>query len=190
MHGQASSKPVVVCVPVNLRPYFDSMTTRNFFVMVSALFKTEKDDYIFEEVLAKIRESLKGQINKEHLEELFSYNVSNQKNILLRFVPFFIKKLAMKFVYRSSAKAGTTTLTNIGNITIDDAYKDYIKDFYSMISVSTGQNIKGAVVSYNGRLVFTFTSTLADVSIQRRFFSLLSEHGVNVTIESNGVYYE
>lgn len=190
LHGQASSKPVVVCVPVNLRPYFDSMTTRNFFVMVSALFKTEKDDYIFEEVLAKIRESLKGQINKEHLEELFSYNVSNQKNILLRFVPFFIKKLAMKFVYRSSAKAGTTTLTNIGNITIDDAYKDYIKDFYSMISVSTGQNIKGAVVSYNGRLVFTFTSTLVDVSIQRRFFSLLSEHGVNVTIESNGVYYE
>ena len=96
----------------------------------------------------------------------------------------------MKFVYKSSAKAGTTTLTNIGNIAIDDVYRDYIKRFYSMISVSTGQNIKGAVVSYNGELVFTFTSILADVSIQRRFFTLLAEHGVNVTIESNGVYYE
>ena len=31
LHGQPSSKPVVICVPVNLRPYFDSMTTRNFF---------------------------------------------------------------------------------------------------------------------------------------------------------------
>ncbi len=190
LHGQPSAKPVVICVPVNLRPYFDSMTTRNFFVMVSALFKAEKDDYTFEEVLDKIKNSLKSQINKEHLEELFSYNVSNQKNIFLRSVPFFIKKIAMKFVYKSSAKAGTTTLTNIGNIAIDDVYRDYIKRFYSMISVSTGQNIKGAVVSYNGELVFTFTSILADVSIQRRFFTLLAEHGVNVTIESNGVYYE
>ncbi|MCX4326028.1 MAG: hypothetical protein OSJ45_01890 [Lachnospiraceae bacterium] len=190
LHGQPSLRPVVVCVPVNLRPYFDSMTTRNFFVMVSALFKPEKDDYTFEEVLDKIKASLKNQINKEHLEELFSYNVSNQKNIFLRSVPFFIKKIAMRFVYRSSARAGTTTLTNIGNIAIDDAYKDYVKRFYSMISVSTGQNIKGAVVSYNGELVFTFTSILADVSIQRRFFTLLVEHGVHVTIESNGVYYE
>lgn len=190
LHMQSSAKPIVTCVPVNLRPYFNSMTTRNFFVMVSALFEADKDDYTFEEVLLKVRDSLRSQINKEHLEELFSYNVSNQKNIFLRSVPFFIKKIAMKFVYRSSAKAGTTTLTNIGSIDIDDAYKDYIKRFYTMISVSTGQNIKGALVSYNGELTFTFTSILTDVSIQKRFFSLLVEHGIQVIIESNGVYYE
>jgi len=190
LHGQACKRPVVTCVPVNLRPYFNSMTTRNFFVMVSALFEADKDGYTFEEVLLKVKDSLRSQINKEHLEELFSYNVSNQKNIFLRSVPFFIKKLAMKFVYRSSAKAGTTTLTNIGNIAIDEEYKKYIRRFAAMISVSTGQNIKGAVVSYNGEIVFTFTSILADVSIQRHFFSLLAEHGVNVVIESNGVYYE
>lgn len=190
LHGQACKKPIVSCVPVNLRPYFDSMTTRNFFVMVSALFEADKDDYTFEEVLAIVKESLREQINKEHLEELFSYNVSNQKNILLRSVPFFIKKIAMKFVYRSSARASTTTLTNVGNIIIDDVYKEYIKRFYSMISVSTGQNIKGAVCSYNGELVFTFTSVLTDVSIQRKFFSMIAEHGIEVIIESNGVYYE
>ena len=190
LHMQSSTKPIVTCVPVNLRPYFNSMTTRNFFVMVSALFEADKDDYTFEEVLLKVRNSLRSQINKEHLEELFSYNVSNQKNIFLRSVPFFIKKIAMKFVYRSSAKAGTTTLTNIGSIDIDSAYKNYIKRFYTMISVSTGQNIKGALVSYNGEITFTFTSILTDVSIQKRFFSLLAEQGIQVTIESNGVYYE
>lgn len=190
LHKQSSAKPIVTCVPVNLRPYFNSMTTRNFFVMVSAAFEADKDDYTFEEVLLKVKDSLRKQINKEHLEDLFSYNVSNQKNILLRSVPFFIKKIAMKFVYRSSAKAGTTTLTNIGSVDIEDVYKQYIKRFYAMISMSTGQNIKGAVVSYNGELVFTFTSILIDVSIQKRFFCLLEEHGIQVTIESNGVYYE
>ncbi|HBA97208.1 MAG TPA: hypothetical protein DCZ23_03770 [Lachnospiraceae bacterium] len=190
LHRQPCTKPVVTCVPVNLRPYFNSMTTRNFFVMVSALFEADRDDYTFEEVLLKVKNSLRSQINKENLEKLFSYNVSNQKNLLLRFVPFVIKKLAMRFVYRSSARAGTTTLTNIGSVEIDDAYRDYIRRFSTMISVSTGQNIKGAVVSYNGELVFTFASTLADVSIQKHFFNLLAKHGIQVTIESNGVYYE
>ena len=31
-------RPIRVAVPVNLRPYFDSITTKNFFVMVSAEF--------------------------------------------------------------------------------------------------------------------------------------------------------
>ena len=189
LHGQVSTRPIVTCVPVNLRPYFDSMTTRNFFVMVSALFEPDKDNYTFEEVVNIVKESLRSQINKEHLEDLFSYNVSNQKNILLRSVPFEIKKIAMKFVYRSSAKASTTTGTNIGNLEIGDIYKKYIKRFYSMISVSTGQNIKGAICSYNGELVFSFMSTLLDTSIQRRFFSMLAEQGIDVSIESNGIYY-
>ena len=190
LHGQPSKKPVASCVPVNLRPYFDSSTTRNFFVMVSAVFNPEKDDYTFEEVVEIIKENLRAQINKEHLENLFSYNVSNQKNIILRSIPIFIKIPAMKFVYRSSARANTTTLTNVGNIMIDEKYKPYIKRFESMISVSTGQNIKCGVCSYEGEMVITFTSILKDVSIQRRFFRMLVENDVPVKIESNGVYYE
>lgn len=190
LHGQPSKRPIASAVPVNLRPYFDSMTTRNFFVMVSAVFKPEREEYSFEEVLDIVLKSLRGQINKEHLENLFSYNVSNQKNIFLRSFPFFMKKLAMKFVYRSSARANTTTMTNIGAIEIEDRYKPYIKRFHTMISMSIGQNIKGAVCSYEGELVFTFSSVLKDVSIQRRFFRILAEHDVLVTVESNGVYYE
>lgn len=190
LHGQPSKKPIASCVPVNLRPYFDSSTTRNFFVMVSAVFKPEKDNYTFEEVVEIVKKSLREQINKEHLEELFSYNVSNQKNIILRSVPLFIKMPAMKFVYRSSAKANTTTLTNVGNIVIDDKYKTYISNFQSMISVSTGQNIKCGVCSYEGEMVISFTSILKDVSIQKRFFRMLVENDVPVRVESNGVYYE
>ncbi len=185
-----SDKPIVCAVPVNLRPYFDSMTTRNFFVMVSAIFKPENEEYSFEEIAEIIKKSLRGQIVKEHLEELFSYNVSNQKNILLRSIPFFIKKIAMKLVYLSSAKANTSTVTNIGNIKTDKEYSPYIKSFHAMISVSAGQNIKGAICSYGDTMVFTFTSILRDTSIQRRFFRKIVEDGIDVEIESNGVYYD
>lgn len=190
LHGQPSQKPLAASIPVNLRPYFDSLTTRNFFVMVSAVFLPERENITFEEVAGIVRDSLREQITKEHLEELFSYNVSNQKNIFLRFVPIFIKILAMRFVYRSTAKANTTTVTNIGNIQVEEPYQPYICHFHAMISRSTGQNIKGAICSYQDTMVFTITSVLADVSIQKRFFRMLAEDDIPVTIESNGVLRE
>lgn len=191
LHESTSKRPIAVAVPVNLRPYFDSMTTRNFFVMVSAVFQPDRaEPYTYQEVQDIVVKSLREQINKEHLEALFSYNVSNQKNIFLRSVPIFIKIMAMRFVYQSSARANTTTLSNIGSFSLASEYRPYVKRFHGMIAMSTGQNLKGLVCSYGDELVLNFTSTLQDVSIQRRVFRQLAQDGIRVTVESNGVYYE
>ena len=39
-------------------------------------------------------------------------------------------------------------------------------------------------------LVFTFTSIFSETSIQRAFFRKIAEDGIDVKIETNGVYYE
>lgn len=190
LHGMPSKRPISSCVPVNLRPYFDSITMKNFFVIVSAVFKPEKESYTFEEVVQIVAESLRSQINREHLENLFAYNVSNEKNFILRAVPLFIKSIAMRYVYHSSALANTTTVTNIGNIRVREEYQEYIEGFRAFLSMSKGQNIKGTICSYRDTLVFTISSSLADVSVQRGFFRRLSEDGIPVKIETNGVYEE
>lgn len=190
LSGVQDTKPIRVAVPVNLRPYFHSVTTKNFFVMVSAEFLPEKEDYTFSEVLKITQESLKSQINKEHLEELFSYNVSNEKNIIARAVPLFLKNIAMRYVYTSAALANTTTVTNIGNVTVQQEYKPYIDMFGAFLAVSKGQYIKGTICSYEDRLMFSFSSILLDTSVQRGFFRQLAEDGLNVSIISNGVYDE
>ncbi len=188
MHGMPGKQPVSSCVPVNLRPFFDSITMKNFFVIVSAVFHPRKENYTFEEVVQIIAESLRSQINREHLENLFAYNVSNEKNFILRAVPLFIKNIAIRYVYHSSALANTTTVTNIGNIQVREEYQSYIKHFSSFLSMSEGQNIKGTICSYKDTLVFTISSNLADTSVQRRFFRRLSEDGIPVQIETNRVY--
>lgn len=190
MHGMPSDKPVRVAVPVNLRPYFNSITTKNFFAMVSAEFHPVEDEYSFEEVLAVVKESLRQQINKENLERLFSYNVSNEKILVARAAPLLIKNIAMRVIYTQSALANTTTITNIGNITVDDVYRPYVEMFHSCLAMSKGQHIKGNICSYGSTLVFTFSYDLADASVQRGFFRKIAEDGVNVEIESNGVNYE
>lgn len=190
LHGAPSKRPIRVAVPVNLRPYFDSDTTKNFFIMISAEFAVKKESYTFEEVVEEIRTSLKSQMDKEHLEDLFSYSVSNQKNVMLRAVPLFLKNIVMRAVYSKSAVANTTTITNIGNIKVDPRYEPYIDMFHAFIAMSKGQSLKGTICSYRDKLCFNFSSIFAEATVQRAFFRKLAADGIDVSIQTNGVYYE
>lgn len=190
MHEQPNKLPIATCIPVNLRPYFESITTKNFFAVVAAVFKAEKENYTFEEILEIVKESLERQITKENLEKVFSYNVSNEKKLILRMVPLFIKNLAMKSIYTTSANATTTTITNLGMIQIKEEYRKYVEQMHIVLSMTKGQNLKSTVCTYNDVLVFTISSKLKDVSVQRAFFNKLAQEGINLSIETNGVYYE
>lgn len=190
LKGMPSELPIRVAVPVNLRPYFGSITTKNFFAMVSAEFHPTKENYTFEDVLQTVRDSLRSQMNKEHLEKLFSYNVSNEKIWIARAVPLPLKNIAMKHVYTASALANTSTVTNIGNIPIEEPYRPYVEMFLAFLAMSKGQDIKGTICSFGDTLAFSFSYTLKDVSIQRAFFRKLAADGLSVEIDSNGVSYE
>ena len=189
LHRMPSKRPIRVAVPVNLRPFFDSITTKNFFAMVSAEFHPTKETYTFEEVLQIVQVSLRAQIQKDNLEKLFSYNVSNEKIVWARMVPLPIKNIAIKTIYTQSALANTATVTNIGKIETESEYTPYIDMFYAFLAMSKGQHLKGTICAYGDTLSFNFSSDLADTSVQRGFFRQLSSDGLQVEIETNGVYY-
>ena len=189
LHCAPSKKALRVAIPVNLRPYFNSTTTKNFFVMVSAEFMPSGENHSFDEILQAVKQSLKEQLVSEKLEEIFSYNVSFQMSPLMRMVPLFIKNMAMRFVYMRSAYANTTTISNVGRVEVAQLYKPYIEIFHGYMAVSAGQRIKGTICSSGDTLVFSFSYDLADPSVQRGFFRKLAEDGLTVEIESNGVNY-
>lgn len=189
LHGMPSQFPIRVAVPVNLRPYFNSTTTKNFFAMISAEFHPTQESYTFPQVLEAVRESLRSQLTAEHLEQIFSYNVSNQKNRFLQVMPLPLKSFAMRQVYTRSALANTTTITNVGPIEVAEPYRPYIEQFHVLMAISKGQHIKGTICSYGDTLVFSFCYDLVDPSVQRGFFRKLAQDGLQVEIESNGVHY-
>lgn len=184
-------RPIRVAVPVNLRGLFHSNTMKNFFAMVSAeMYADAEEGYTFSQVVEKTKLSLREQITKEHLEDIFSYNVSNEKVWIARAVPLPIKNFCIKMVYNTTALANTTTMTNIGNVRVPEEYMEYVDYFYGLLAMSKGQFLKGTLCSTRDDMVVSFSSVLADTSIQKCFFSTLSAEGVEVTIETNGVYNE
>ncbi len=191
LDGKIEKKPIRVAVPVNLRGLFQSNTMKNFFAVVSAeMYADTKEGYTFAQVLEKTKNSLREQITKEHLEDIFSYNVSNEKVWIARAVPLPIKNFCIKMVYNGTALANTTTMTNIGNQKLPEEYMEYVDFFYGLLAMSKGQFLKGTICSTRNDMVVSFSSILADTGIQKCFFSILSAEGVEVSIETNGVYNE
>ncbi len=187
---KTSKQPISINVPVDLRPFFDSNTNKNFFAMISAVFLPEKEHYTRNEVIEIISKNLKEQITKENLSRILGYNVSNETNLVLRAVPLFIKKIALRHVYNSSAKANTTTVSNVGIVKVPQEYESYIDRFTAMLSRSKGQNMKCVICSFMDKMTISFTSNLLSSDIQKDFFRQLSNDGISISIETNGAYYE
>ena len=189
--GRASKKrPIKISVPVDLRPFFGSMTTKNFFCMVSAEFAPEKEDYTFEEVAKIIHDDLKKKITKENLESIFSFTVSYTQMFVAKIIPLFFKNMAMKIFYLKAAKSNTSTITNIGNMKLDSPYDEYVKFIYCFLPFSAGQRMKGTITSFKDTMVYAVGSAYKDTSVQREIYRQIANDGVNVTIETNGVFYE
>ncbi len=196
--GTNSRHPITVAVPVNLRPYFNSVTSKNFFVMVTAVFSPEREnggaeadgERTFSDVLEAVKTSLAGQLTKEHLETVLAYNVAGEQTMILRSIPLIFKNPGLRGIYNMHAKANTSTVTNLGRITVADEYREYIRRFDVMLSRSRGQNLKLALSTYEGILSATITSVMRETELQRIFYSFLAEEGISLSLDSNGVYYE
>lgn len=185
LEGRTCKRPVVLNLPINLRAFFGSDTMANFFAvtMIGHLFRNP--DITFHALLQKISRQMDKKIDREHLEESISYNVSNEKKWYLRAIPLFIKSPALGLVFRMKDRAYTMTLSNVGPIRVDPEYEGAIERFHIMIGVSRSQPLKCAVCAYGDEMVVTFTSVFADSRLQHRFFRKLKEDGVGVRLEGN-----
>lgn len=190
MNRQPQKYPVSINVPINLRSYFNSSTTMNFFAVSAVEFLSKGENHTFEEMLHHVEKQMDSNMEKDRLDRLISYNVSNEKKAVVRFSPLFIKYILMKIIYKKTSKRNTMTLSNLGVIKVLPEYEEYIDNFHFIIGVSEKQKMKCGVCSYGDRMIISFTSVLKNPYLQRAFFRTLSRDGIKVQIESNGVLNE
>jgi len=93
----------------------------------------------------------------------------------------------VRLSYIEIRKYTTITFSNVGRIGIIGKYKPYIESFLMLIAPEPVEKIKCSACTFEDKMVFTFTSILNDNSIEKRFYKFLTEQGIKVEIESNGV---
>ncbi|PJJ26759.1 DUF6320 domain-containing protein [Lacrimispora celerecrescens] len=187
LDGKPCEESIGISIPINLRTFFGSETNANFFAVTLIDFLSTSEEHTFTEVLEAVSSQMDSKITKEKMEQIISYNVSNEKKWYLRAAPLVVKWCALNLVFRKNEKAYTMTLSNIGPIDIEEDYRKEIERFSIMIGVSKRQPMKCAVCSYGEEVIVTFTSVFQDTRLQDRFFGFLREMRIPVSLESNGV---
>lgn len=187
--GEEKSGTICLNIPVNLRQFFPSETTMNFFSIVLPQVRFQQDSPLtFEEVLQLLTEDFKKKAAPESLEQQISYNVSNEKNLLVRLIPLPVKSIGVRFLYSRSARSFTTTLSNLGIIRMKPEYEPYIQNFHFIMGASKSQPVKCVAASFRDEIIFTISTVWNNSRLEDSFWSFLKEDGVELSTEGNGIH--
>ncbi len=179
-------KDVCMQIPVNSRNQFSSQTLRNFSVNYNLRIDPNWGDYTFEEVLRHLSLSLRLTNNPKHLSVMFAANLAMEKNPFLRFLPLFIKDLAVGLVFVFGAEKTTTSVfTNLGVVKVPDEMLEHIESFILMPSPGRLNAARVGAASIGNTMAITFSNMYKETEPEREFFRFLVKEGIHVRIESN-----
>ena len=181
-------RPIKVCVPVNLKKYFDSNTVTNFFSYITIEANIQKDNLqTFDHILRFVKDNFEKKLQKKEIIKTMSSNVRLGTNFFIRITPLILKNVLVRAIYVEIRKYTTITFSNIGRMGIIGKYQNYINYFMMLLSPEQVEKIKCSACTFENKMVFTFTSIVKDTSIEKNFYKFLIENGIKVEIESNGV---
>lgn len=174
-YDRKSKKPVKLSIPVNLRPYFNSGTVRNFssYITVNV---TPETEYTFEAVLELIKKAMAEKINKDYFFRAISKNIADEKMLISKFSPNFAKKIVMKRAFRSlGEKKFTSTVTSIGNIKMPPFLEDRIESISVALGKTYINKINCTVVGFKGKICVGISCAADDMSIQNEFEKIMKK---------------
>ncbi|VEU80880.1 condensation domain-containing protein [Haploplasma axanthum] len=177
-----SKKPIKMFIPVNLRPLFNSTSLRNFSLYIKSTFELSKE-WTFEEMIEHTKLEFKDQIVKEKIHMRLGALVSLEKNPFVRFVPLFIKNVFFRVGYYLLGESiNTSSLSNMGIVSLPSEMKQYIKD---VDFINSGKGINTTIVSYGEHTNITFNSIIKDVSVIKTFVYQLRSDNIEVIVDTN-----
>ena len=144
-------------------------------------------DYTLEEVISYAKHFVAMNTDTKELLAKFSYNVSAEKNMLIRLMPLFLKVPVMQSSYFIFGDMNyCSTLSNLGQINLPEEVAQYVTRLDFLLGRQVLKRTMCGCISYNGKTIFNFTRTRLESDVERIFLSTLVEKGLDVFVESNG----
>ena len=181
-----SKREVRIQVPVNLKKYFPSYTSSNSFSYIDINVDTNKAGS-YDNILEEVKKQFAEKLTEEELLKTIAVNLKLSNNLILGFVPLFLKKIVVAKAHKKMRTYNTTTLSNVGRIGIMAEYKPYIDKFLLLIAPENVEKIKCTVCAYEDITVFSITSVLEEKNVENTLKELLESQGIDVQVEGNEV---
>lgn len=178
--------PLRVSVPVNMRAFYPTQTLRNFSSFINPSIDPRLGDYSFEEIVRETQAFMRFNLNPKFLCATIATNVADEKNLLMRLVPLFIKNLAIGFVFRRAGdRLVTATISNLGKTEKPTGAEKLIRRFEFQLGAPPRALCNCAAVTNENEMRLVFSSNIQETTLPRELLCFLVEQGVQVEVESN-----
>lgn len=184
-HKINSSIPVTLNVPVNVRKYMQTNSLRNFALFIR-VFNYFNENTSFLEIVECVKETFSTELTIEKIRARIVQNVSLEKNFLIRIMPLFLKKIAMKIGYKIlGSRIDSLVYSNIGVVKMPEATNDYIEHFDFVICATPNTPITISSLTFNDEFILSITSVIKERKIVESLIHQFVKDGINVTINCN-----
>ena len=179
MQVRDRKKPVVITVPVNLRSYFPSQSSRNFFAIIRVGYDFSKGEDSLEAVLAQVKARFKESLTQEHMAAQMNSLCALEHNIPIRLVPLPIKDVVLRAANYMAARGATASFSNIGKVVMPQGAGRFIRRFGVFTCAGC---LQGCACSFGEEYTVSFASPFRAREVERVFFGQLVGLGLPVTI--------
>lgn len=177
------SQPISISIPVNLRNYYPSQTTRNFFNSVNVAHVFKHDDTL-ESVAKDFQLKLKELLTPEAVADRMD-NFENLENYLfIRMTPLFIKNPVVNFVTKRNSKRVTATFSNLGRLSLPEGTDAFIQSYAAFCSTST---LFIVCSTYKDELVLGVSNAYRNTSFLKDYVKNFTDADIPVTVYASDI---
>jgi len=175
--------PINVSMPVNLRNYYPSQTSRNFFnnVNVSHVFD---EDISLEALVKEFDEKLKANLSEDNIKKQMDNFETMEYVAPVRAVPLFIKQWVVKYGSKVTDKKVSVVLSNLG---VQKPPADVAAMVQNYSAFCSSSNLFSTMSSYNGDLTLGITSPYSNTRVVKNLVRSLTDDGINVRVYATEV---
>ena len=164
-------RPIVINVPVNLRPIFKSRTMKNFFLPLEPAIDPRLGEYSFDEIVSKVHHYMRHEVDSKVLNQQITRNVKGEMNTFIRLMPLAVKNSILPLIYNILGENNYTCgLSNLGQVTFPGILEEMVERMEFIPASSTGLKTKTGIVSHRGKLYISFGRLTEESPVEMYFF--------------------
>ncbi len=179
-------KAVKVLIPVNLRKLFPSTTLRNFALYTQPEVDPRLGEYSFQQLCRAVQHRMGLDVTPQQMSAKIATNVTSERMLIVKVMPLFLKNMVMKAVFDAvGERKSCLSLSNLGQVKLPGEMMPYVERMDFILGVQATAPSNCGVLSFKDTLYINFIRNIREPDLEYRFYQVLRDMGIPVTVESN-----
>lgn len=180
------SGDVNVQVPVNMRKFYPSATLRNFSMYAGIRLPIDRITTV-EEMLPEIKEQMQRKTSREAMSSMIAS--TNKLVNGIKLIPLSVKSPVAKVIYGFlGEKIFTTTLSNLGTVSMPRGFAEHIRDMEFTLGASRTNKAVCSLISYGSTTTLTVTKSTVSPIFEEKLCETLKKEGAEPAAEGSPLY--